>query len=168
MPRMVDLAVTAYWWIPGDAGIADIAAPSAAVLTPGANISELVVASTKIGPTASDKVSEKSITDTSNAEVPIIANYEGNLVMFRDLTAGVPTANDPLTTIASESGVVGWIVRREGFASTVAATAAQKVDVFKFMTDNPQTTGGQGDGYLKAVIPLLQQGSFKVAVALAA
>jgi len=168
MPRMVDLAVTTYWWVPGDAGIANVATPSAAVLTAGANISQYVVASTKIGMTPSDKVSEKSITDTSNADVPIIANYEGNLVMFRDLTAGVPTANDPLTTIASASGVVGWVVRREGFASTVAAAAAQKVDVFKFMTDNPQTSGGQGDGYLKATIPLLQQGSFKVAVALAA
>lgn len=161
MPRMVDLNATTYWWVTGEAEPA-----TAAAVTAGVNISQYVVASTKVGPTSSDTVSEKSITDTSNAVVPVIGNYEGTLVLFRDLTAGAPTANDPLATIAAASGVVGWIVKRVGYASTVAAAAAQKVDRFKFMTDTPQKSGGEGDGYLKVTIPLLQQGSYKVEVAL--
>lgn len=161
MARMVDLAATTYWWVAG----ATVPATAAAV-TAGVNISQYVVASTRIGPTASDTVNEKSITDTSNSVVPIIGNYEGTLVLHRDLTAGAPTASDPLTTIASASGVVGWIVKRVGYASTVAAAAGQKVDRFLFMTDTPQKSGGEGDGYLKVTIPLLQQGTYSVEVAL--
>ena len=161
MARMVDLATTTYWWVPGSTVPA-----TAASVTAGVNISQYVVASTKVAPASSDTVSEKSITDTSNAVVPIIGNYEGNLVLFRDLTAGVATANDPLTTIGAASGVVGWIVKRVGFASTVAAAAAQKVDRYLFMTDTPQKSGGEGDGYLKVTIPLLQQGTYSVEVAL--
>jgi hypothetical protein len=166
MPRTVDLGTTTYWWVPGVAGIANPAAPTAAALTTTLNISNYVVTTTSVNPTASDTVTEKGITDVSNAVVPTVGNYEGTLVLFRDLAAGVPSANDPLTTIGATSGIFGWLVRRVGFASTVAATAAQKVDLFLFMTDSPQLTGGQDDGYLKVTIPLLQQGTFKLQVAL--
>lgn len=166
MPRMVDLNATTYWWVTGDAGIANPDAVSAAVLTAARNISAYVVASTKVAPTSSDTVSEKGITDTANAVVPIIGNYEGNLVLFRDFTAGAPTVNDPLTTIAAASGIVGWIVKRMGKASSAAAAAADRVDVYKFTTDTPQKSGGEGDGYLKAVIPLFPAGVFRVETAL--
>jgi len=165
---MVDLNVTTYWWIAGDAGIANPDAVSAAVLTAAKNISAYVVSSTSVGPTSSDTVSEKGITDTSNAIVPIIGNYEGSLVLFRDFTAGVATANDPLTTIGATSGLVGWIVKRVGQGSAAAAAAAQKVDVYKFMTDVPVKSGGQGDGYIKVTVPLLAQGTFRVETTLAA
>lgn len=168
MPRIVDLNVTTYWWISGDAGIANPDAVSAAVLTSARNISAYVVATTRVGPTSSDTVSEKGITDTANSVVPTIGNYEGNLVLFRDLASGAATANDPLTTIGGASGLLGWVVRREGFASSTAAASGHKVDVFKFMTDNPQKSGGTGEGYLKATIPLLQQGVFRLDTALVA
>ncbi len=161
MARMVDLATTTYWWVAGDTE-----PTTATAVNAGVNISAYVTSATKIGPVASDTVSEKSITDTSNAVVPIIGNYEGNLVLFRDLTSGAPTANDPMTTIGAASGVVGWVIKRVGFASTVAATSSHKVDKYKFMTDTPQPSGGEGDGYLKVVIPLLQQGTFKLQAAL--
>lgn len=167
MPRMVDLNITTYWWLP-EASITDPDAVSAALLTAAANISEYVVGSTRIGATASDTVSEKGITDVANVVVPTVGNYEGNLVAFRDFAAGVPTADDVLTTIAAASGVVGWIIRRVGMASTAAAVAAQDVEVYKFMTDNPQTSGGTGEGFLKATIPLLQQGVFRTSTALVA
>lgn len=168
MARTIDLNVTTYWWIAGDAGIANPDAVSAAVLTAAKNISQYVHASTKVGPTASDTVQDKGITDTANVDTPVIGNYEGTLVLFRDLTAGAPTANDPLTVIGSAAGVVGWVVRREGFASSTAAAAAQKVDVFKFATDTPQKSGGTGAGMLKVTIPLFQQGVMRVETALAA
>lgn len=161
MARIVDLNVTTYWWVAGETE-----PTTAAAVTAGKNISQYTASTTDINPDASDTVSEKGITDTSNSAVPIIGNYHGTLVLFRDLTAGAPTADDPMTTIGAVSGVVGWIVRREGYASTVAATAAQKVDRFKFMTDSPQTSGGTGQGYLKVTIPMLQQGTFRQQVAL--
>ena len=161
MPRMVDLATTTYWWVAGDAEPTTATATAA-----GVNFSQYVVATTKVGPVSSDTVNEKSITDTSNSVVPIIGNYEGNLVLFRDLTAGAPTANDPLTTIGAASGVVGWLVKRVGYTSTTAMAAAQKVDRFKFMTDTPQKSGGEGDGYLKVTIPMLQQGVYRTEIAL--
>jgi len=168
MARTIDLNVTTYWWIAGDAGIANPDAVSAAVLTAAKNISPYVHASTAVGPKSSDTATDKGITDTSNIVVPTIGNYEGTLVLFRDLAAGVPSANDPLTTIGNAAGIVGWIVRREGFASTVAAAAAQKVDVFKVATDTPQKSGGTGNGMLKVTIPLLQQGVMRVETALVA
>lgn len=168
MARTIDLNVTTYWWIPGDAGIANPDAVSAAVLTAAQNISQYLHSSTSVNPTSSDTVSEKGITDVANVVTPIIANYEGTLVGFRDLAAGVPTANDLLTTVGSAAGVLGWLVRRKGFASSAAAAATQKVDVFKFATDTPQVSGGQGDGMLKATIPLLPQGVFRIETALVA
>ena len=167
MARIVDLNVTTYWWVPA-ASITDVDAISAATLTSAANISQYVVATTSIGPTASDTVSERGITDVANVVVPTVGNYEGTLVVFRDYTAGAPTANDPLTTIADASGVLGWIVRRVGKASTEAAAADDTVEAYLFLTDNPQIMSGSGDGYLKATIPLLQQGTFRTATDLVA
>ena len=161
MPRMVDLATTTYWWTSGETE------PTTAVLTAASvNISAYVVASTKFGSTSSDTVNEKSITDTQNSVVPIIGNSEATLVLFRDLTAGVPTANDPLTTIGKTSGIVGWITKRVGFVSTTAATAGHFVDRGKYMTDVPVKSGGEGDGYLKVTIPMLQQGVYRTEIAL--
>jgi len=94
--------------------------------------------------------------------VPTIGNYEGSLVLFRDFTAGVPTSNVDLLDTFSGSGQTGFLVRRVGKPAASAVAAADVVDVFKFMTDNPQVAGGTGEGYLKMTVPLLQQGAFKV------
>lgn len=165
--RMVDLNITTYWWVPQE-DIDNVDAISAAVLTPERNISRYLVGTTRVGATASDTVSEKGITDVANVAVPTVGNYEGTLVAFRDFAAGVPTENDILTLIANESGVAGWVVRRTGQPSTVAAEAAQLVEAYLFLTDNPQVSSGTGEGFLKATIPLLQQGIFRTGVALAA
>lgn len=160
MPRIVDLNVTRYDWVPGAAGLTTPSSPKVTELNAGTvkALSPYVVTTTAINATASDTITEKSITDTTNAVVPTINNFEGTLVLFRDYTTGAPTANDPLTTIGSTSGIVGWIVRRFGLPASTAWAVGQKVDVFYVMTDTPIQTGGQADGYLKATIPLLQQG----------
>lgn len=159
MPRMVDLNVTRYDFVPGATGLTTPNAPKVTELTAGTvkALSPYVVTTTSVNPTASDTVTEKGITDTSNAVVPTIGNFEGSLVLFRDYTAGTVTANDPLS-IFTGSGVVGWLVRRLGLPASTAWAVGQKVDVFYVMADNPAQTGGQGDGYLKLTVPLLQQG----------
>jgi hypothetical protein len=165
MPRLVDLSVTRYDWVPGAAGLTTPSSPKVTELVAGTvkAISAYVVTTTQLNPTASDTITEKGITDTNNAVVPTINNFEGHLDLFRDYTTGAPTANDPLTTIGSASGVVGWIVRRYGLPASTAWAVGQKIDVFYVMTDAPQQSGGQADGYLKVVIPLLQQGQMYLA-----
>lgn len=165
MPRIVDLGVTKYAWV---STIANVAAPTTSELTAGKDISAYVVTTTAVGPTASDTVNERAITDTSNAVVPTIGNYEGNLVLFRDYTAGVPTSGTDVMETFSAAGIVGYLVRRTGKPASTAFAASDKVEVYKFMTDTPQPSGGTGDGYLKLTVPLLQQGSFSVAATVAA
>jgi hypothetical protein len=159
MARLVDLGVTRYDWIPGDTGLTTPATPKVTELSAGTTkaLSAYTVTTTTLNPGASDTVSEKGITDTTNAVAPTIGNFEGQLVLFRDYTAGVPTATDPLT-IFTGAGVLGWIVRRLGLPASTAWAVGQKVDVFKVLSDNPQQSGGQADGYLKLTVPLLQQG----------
>lgn len=161
MPRMVDLGVTRYDWIPGATGLTTPAAPKLTDLSAAGakNISPYVVSTTTINPTASDTVSEKAITDTSNAVVPTIGNYEGTLNLFRDFTSGTPSANDVFALFGTK-GTVGWLVRRIGKPYSDVLAIGDLVDVFLFMTDSAVKTGGQGDGYLKLNVPLLQQGQF--------
>lgn len=167
MPRIVDNGVTRYDWVPGVAGLTTPAAPKVTELSAGTvkAISPFVVTTTSVNPTSSDTVNEKSITDTSNAIVPTIGNYEGTLNLFRDFTAGAPTAAVDLLETFGAAGIVGWLVRRLGLPATTAYAIGQKVDVFLFMTDNPTQTGGAADGYLKLGVPLLQQGQFYLAKA---
>ncbi len=169
MPRIVDLNVTRYDWIPGATGLTTPSGPKVTELVIGTAkaLSTMTVTTTAINPTSSDTVSEKSITDTTNAVVPTINNFDGKLVLFRDYTAGAATATDPLT-IFTGSGVVGWIVRRFGLPASTAWAVGQKVDVFYVMTDTPIQTGGAGDGYLKLEVPLLQQGVMYLGVTLIA
>jgi hypothetical protein len=47
MARMVDQAITTYWWVSGDAGIANPDSPTAAALTAGKNITQYLAAATK-------------------------------------------------------------------------------------------------------------------------
>lgn len=161
MARLVDLGVTQWLWIPGVSGITDESAPTVAELTAGENISTQVVTTTDLAMQASDTVDERAVTDVTNVVVPTIGNYGGNLVMFRDYTTGAPTSDDPLAVIGDAVGVVGWLAKRVGLPNSTAAAATQKYSLWLVMIDNPQLSGGQGDGFLKATFPLLQQGRFK-------
>jgi hypothetical protein len=169
MPRIVDLGITKYLWVP-TGGISSVTAPTVAELTAGTvkDITTFVVTTTAVQSSASDTTNEKAISDTSNVVVPTIGNYEGNLVLFRDFTSGAPTSSVDLLATFSAAGIVGYIVRRVGKTYSTAIVATDVVDVFKFMTDNPQIQGGTGEGYLKLTVPLLQQGSFKVGAVVAA
>lgn len=163
MARIVDLGVTQYLWIPGENGIANELAPTVAELTATGvkNISSQVVTTTTLDAAASDTVNERAVTDVANVVTPTVGNYEGSLVLFRDYTDGKPTANDPLTVIGDSVGVVGWVAKRVGKPASTEPGPDDQYDLYLVMIDNPQTTGGQGEGYLKATFPLLQQGRFK-------
>lgn len=166
MPRIVDLGVTKYVWVPGDTGITDVSAPSAAAINGGKDISKYVVTSTTVGPTASETVSERAVTDTANVVTLTVANYEGSLTLFRDYLNGTPTADDLLATFTG--GVIGFLCRRIGKDAATAAAAGEKWEVYKFRADTPQVQSGAGDGYLKMVVPLHQQGRFDISATVVA
>lgn len=164
MPRMVDQGKTKLVWVAGDTGIANPAAPTTAELEAGTavDITCLVVATYEVRADGSETTNERAVCETANVVAPTIQNYMGNLPLFRqfDGTTGAPETDDALNLF--EFGEVGWLVRRTGMPYTTAWTVGDQVEVYKFMADTPQVTGGAGEGYLKATVPLLQQGTFNL------
>ncbi len=162
MPKMVDQGKTKLYWVPGEAGITNPAAPTTTELNAGVDITCLVVSTYEVRADGSETTNERAVCETSNVVAPTVQNYMGTLPLFRqfDSTTGVPETDDALQLF--EFGEVGWFVRRTGKPYTTAWTAADQVEVFKFMVDTPQTAGGSGEGYLKATVTLLQQGNFRL------
>lgn len=168
MPRMVDNAVTKLYWVEGDTGITDVSAPTVAQLNAGVDITCITVSTYEVRADASDTTNERAVCEDANVVAPTIKNYMGNLILFRLINAStfVPETNDPINVF--EFGVVGFFVRRLGAAFDTAWTANDQVEVYKFMSDVPQIQGGTGEGYLKATVPLLQQGTFDIKAIVAA
>lgn len=157
MARSIDLLVTRYDWV---TTIADPLAPTVAELTAGAALSIYLTASTKFGAADSDTVSEKGITDNTEIVVPTIQKAEAMLEWFRDLTSGAASAND-LSTKFAAANETGYLVRRIGLPYTTAYIAAQKIEIGKFIADQPVYSAGSGSGYLKATTKLLPAGFYK-------
>ena len=168
MPKMVDNGVTKLYWVEGDTGITDVSAPTVAQLNAGVDITCITVSTYEVRADASDTTNERAVCEIANVVAPTIQNYMGNLVLFRQINAStfVPETNDPINVF--EFGVVGWFVRRLGAAFDVAWAANDQVEVYKFMSDVPQIQGGTGEGFLKATVPLLQQGTFDIKAIVAA
>lgn len=160
MPRMVDQGKTKLTWVPGDGGIVNPAAPTTAELTAGVDLSCVMVSTYEVRADGSDTTNERAVCETANVVAPTVQNYMGNLNMFREINdaTGLAEADDPLNTF--DFGDVGYFVRRLGKPYTTAYAASDVVEVYKFMADTPQIQGGTGEGYLKATVPLLQQGVF--------
>lgn len=163
MPRMVDQGKTKLYWVPGDTTITNVSAPTVSQLnTTGIDVTCLMVSTYEVMADASDTTNERAVCETANVVSPTIQNYKGNLVMFRqfDDVTGAPETDDALQFLAYST--LGWFVRRIGKPYTTAWTVGDVVEVYKFMADTPQANGGSGEGYLKATIPLLPQGSFDI------
>lgn len=162
MPRFVDLGKTKIYWVPGDTGITNPLAPTVAQLNAGVDITCLLLSTYEVRADGSDTTNERAVCETANVVAATVQNYMGNLILFRqyDDTTLAPETDDALNIFTF--GAVGWVVRRLGKAYTTAWTVGDVVDVYKFAVDTPQVQGGTGEGYLKATIPLLQQGTFSV------
>jgi hypothetical protein len=168
LPRMVDNGVTKLYWVAGEDGIADASAPTVAELDAGVDITCITVSTYEVHADASDTTDERAVCETANVVAPTIKNYTGELVLFRqiDATTFVPETDDPINVF--EFGEIGWFVRRLGAAYDTAWAANDQVETYKFMSDVPQIQGGTGEGYLKATVPLLQQGTFDIKAIVAA
>lgn len=149
---------TTIWWVTDATYNPDT--PSAAKLTLAANISCAVVSGYTLNPTDSDVDDSTSICDGANVEVPTYYNYEGNITFFREGNIGDTTSDYAkafafFKTRGNAAG--GYLVRRVGYLSTVAAAAGQVVSSFKFISDNPQDVVEDG-GPIQFTVPFLPQG----------
>lgn len=164
MPRRVDLGVTKIHWVQGDTGITNVLAPTVAQLNAGTSIDItcLLLATYEVRADGSDTTNERAVCETANVVAATVQNYMGNLILFRqfDDTTNALETDDALNIFSF--GAVGWFVRRIGKPYSSAWAAGDVVDVYKFAVDTPQVQGGTGEGYIKATIPLLQQGTFSV------
>lgn len=159
MARLIDLAVTKVAWV---ATIANVAAPATATELNAGGTKDLgpyLTTGYKVGMEDSDTVSEKSITETAEIQVPTIQKYSGMLELFRDFTTGVPSASD-FTAYFAGANETGYIVRRTGKPSSTAFAVGDELEVYKFVADPPHLTGGTGSGYVKGTVKLLPQGVF--------
>lgn len=162
MARLVDQGVTRLTWVPGEDGIADVSAPTLSELAAGTDLTCQMVTTYEVRADGSDTTSERAVCETSNVVAPTVGNYMGRFDLFRqwDSSNSEWETEDVLTELSYKD--VGYFVRRLGFSHDTDYAADQKVEVYKFMVDNPQVQGGTGEGYLKAQVPLFQQGSFDV------
>jgi hypothetical protein len=164
----VDQGVTRLDWVLGEDGIANIEAPTLAELATARDLTCLMVSTYEVRFDGSDTTSERAVCETANVDAPTMENYMGRFELFRqwdpDLLAW--ETSDPLEWLTYKS--VGYFVRRLGFSKDTAYAAGQKVEVYKFMADRAQVQGGTGQGYLKATVPMLKQGSATLSAVVAA
>jgi hypothetical protein len=162
MARLIDLAVTKVSWV---ATIADVDNPDASAELNAAGTKDLgpyLTTNYKVGMEDSDTVSEKSITETAQIDVPTIQKYSGMLELFRDFTSGAPTAVVDFTSYFAGANETGYIVRRTGLPSSTAYATGHVVEIYKFVADPPKLTAGTGSGYVKGTVKLLPQGVFRL------
>jgi hypothetical protein len=155
----VDQGVTRLTWVPGVDGITTITAPTLAQLATGRDLTCLMVSTYEVRMDASDTTSERAVCEEANVDAPTMKNYMGRFELFRewDDTLLAWETDDVLQWLDYKD--VGYFVRRLGFSKDTAYAAGQQVEVYKFMADEAQVSGGSGTGYLKATVPMLKQGS---------
>ena len=162
MPRLVDQGVTKLLLVPGEDGIADVNAPKLSELVLGRDLTCQMVTTYEVRADNSDTTNERAVCETANVVTPTVQNYMGRYDLFREWDADTQqwSAEDVLAYL--QYGSVHYFVRRLGLPADAPFEEGQQVEVYKFMADTPQIQGGTGEGYLKAVVPLLQQGAFSV------
>lgn len=152
---------TTLWWVPESANWNPVS-PSAALLTPARNISCAVVSGYTLNATDSDTDDSTSICDSANVELPTYYNYEANITFFRD--------SDPTNLVSDYAKAFnffkagrqsGWLVRRVGYLSSVAAAASQVVSSYKVISDYPQDVV-EDNGPIEFTVPFLPQGNMEL------
>lgn len=158
---------TTIWWVPSSVAW-DVLNPSAALLTTARNISCAIVTGYSLGVIDSDKDNSKSICASANTDTPTRYNYDAALTFFRSSDM-VESVSDFAKAFAffKNGRPTGWLVRRIGYLSTVAAAIGHKVSSYQFTADNPQDVVVDG-GPIEFTVKYLQQGSMGLNKALLA
>lgn len=158
---------TTIWWVPDSANWNPLV-PSAALLTTARNISCAVVSGYTLNATDSDTDDSTSICDGANIELPTFYNYEANITFFRESNLADTTSDYYKAFNFFKAGrQPGWLVRRVGYLSSVAAAATQVVSSYKVISDYPQDVVEDG-GPIEFTVPFLPQGNMDLNRALVA
>ena len=160
MPTKMLNPNTTIWVVPA-AGIVDPTAPTAAEITAGVNISCAITRGYTLNPTDSDTDDTASICDTGNVETRLYDNYEGEITFFRDANSadGTSVFNTAFNLFKQPDQDV-WVIRRLGKKSTVAVTAGDEVELFRFTNDRTRSVDGGDAGPIQFTVPLLPQGNY--------
>lgn len=138
-------------------------APTVTELTAGVDAACRILSSDfALGPTASDKISEKALCQEGNSSALGPSNFDGTITAFRyfNLTTNIAETSagaeigDAVYQALKTKGSQLWIGKRfTSKLSTAAWAATDEVSVFQVLTDN----GIDGDlsGYIKKTVPLV-------------
>lgn len=135
---------------------ANPAAPTAAELNAGIDLSLDVLSSDfTFGAVDSDKVAEKALGSSGNANAIGASNYQVGFTLWRKfLTAGgFDTANETGWAALKVKGTTVWAYARQmDKAATAAWASTDEIYLgMEFTTDTPQRT--DGTGFIKYRIP---------------
>lgn len=141
---------------------ADPDAPTAAELNAGIDVSCAVLASDFTWSAAdSDKVNEKALCTTNNANSIGASNFTAGLTLFRYFDAGtgaVDETEDEAFQALKVKGTTVWgYLRENGKLATVAWAAGDEIVLgLEVQTDVPQRPQNAG-GYIKRRVPMEPQ-----------
>lgn len=120
--------------------------------------------------TDSDKVAEKALCDTNNANAIAASNFQAAMTFFRKyaaVTGAVAPAEEPGYQAVKAKGTTVWAyMRKSGKLGTADWAATDEALGMELLSDEPQeVTGG---GYVKRRVPFEpQKGWNNIAVAAA-
>ena len=135
-------------------------APTVAELTAGVDLSLKVMFSDfKLGATGSETVNEPALGEGGNSPALGKSNFEGSLTVFRflDATGAAVVLEDDAWATLKVKGTRLYMYKRIGPKFNAAFAAAQPVEYYHVVTDNPQDPSDLS-GYIKKVVPLQVQG----------
>lgn len=141
---------------------ANPAAPTVTELNAGLDLSCDVLASDFTWTAAdSDKIAEKALCSTSNANALGASNFSAGFSLWRyfDATTGAPevAADAPFAAVKAKGTQLWGYLRKTGKASTAVWAASDEIALgMEVVTDNLQAPSDQG-GFIKYRVPLEPQ-----------
>lgn len=140
---------------------ADLAAVTATVLNAGIDASCAVLASDfTFSPTDSDKVNEKALCTTNNANAIGADNFQAGATFFRyfdELTGLADLTEEEAYQAVKEKGATVWgFLREDGKLSTADWAEDDEYLWMELLSDRPQRPQNAG-GYIKRRVPFEPQ-----------
>lgn len=157
MARYTHEVNTQVWWV---VTISNKAAPTAAEITAGTALGGFIAKDGVAVNFTTNKVDSAVITENFNSQLAGSTSADVELTMFRDNTA------DTAWNLWVQ-GTNGFVVIRRGVVSTVAATAAQKVEVYpaQMLTPVPDNSAADAQVRFVAGVAVTSQPETKATVA---
>lgn len=130
--------------------IADIAAPTATELNAGTVLTTtLIPAGLEGWESTTAEVDNSSLASTFDTKLPGRVSFSGTALVFKK-----QDATDTVFTLMTTPGTNGYLVVRDGVASTTAWTAADKVEVYPIRTSTHSILGrGEANSVLRYRVP---------------